>query len=178
MENVDTFAKIHEALCAKLEKALPGFKVFREYPRGSRSDLQLPAVFSELVSLDVPEDGERPSGDLVVRAQFETRVMMATKRKERRSIWAHAAKVMLLIRNETWSLEGVYQARVVSSADDGLDPEAEGFEVWLISWWQDARVESLEIWDDEEFRPKALERVSHKNSFPDDALMLWVEGRG
>jgi hypothetical protein len=161
VENMDTFAKIHEALCQTFEKAFPGFHVYREYPRGSRSDVELPAIFNELVSLDMPRELENAAGNMMVRAEFETRILIATKRRERRSIWALTARAMSLIRESCWGLGNVYPAVVTSSMDDGVDPENEGFEVWKISWFQDVTVLEHDLWEDGEFVPSSLTRRAH-----------------
>ena len=161
MSEKDVFEVAHQGALSLLRGAFPEFKVYEEYPRGRRADIKGPAIFNEIVDLS-PADDQEVTGALWMTATWQTRVLLETRSKVRRSIWGVVARIATELHERTFGL-GENEARptvVRSSGDDGMDPGREGYELWVIEWTQDFLVRRSDYEMEPDFIPKEV-RFGH-----------------
>ena len=149
------YEDIHAKVLGKLKHVLGDIHTYDEYPKGVQKNIPLPAVFNELVFME-PSHDQDVTDTLTLTCQWETRIIVSTKNdQKRRRIWEMVSRTIKALHEEYWDRADTKPAIVTGSMDEGLDPKADGYEIWKIDWSQDVRIseedqDPLEGWSPDE----------------------------
>lgn len=137
------FDQLHDVIEEKLRAQFPVFKLVQFYrdeeERKAPTAKELPALFLELTSFEIDDQGDMGTEQLPLIARFEARIIDTfNQRRAKINVRKLAAGVALYIfQNKHFTQLGKYGVGVSSVEDileDAFFPELDRFEVWRVDF--------------------------------------------
>lgn len=141
---------LYAAIEAHITQALPAVNFVATCPKiDGRVGLALPAVLLEPVEFEPGQDFG--TGETVLVLRFEARAIVGPELARHQQLGAQlATQLAILLRAQTWGLDGVEQAQFVQAHQDWTKPELDGYTVWVVEWTQQIYLGEVEwLWPNE-----------------------------
>jgi hypothetical protein len=125
--------ELYKAILSSLKVKFPEFNVFDEYPKSKKAS-QAPAIHVEMVEIE-PSEEQNSSGELNLVTHWEARILLDARHKGARlAIREIALGFCAFLHQNHFDQPNVSGAKIKNSFDDGLDPEDQTYEAWLVEW--------------------------------------------
>jgi len=133
---------LHNAILTEITSNIAGIQTSGAYPK-LQTAIAVPAVFVDLVSLDLGDDPA--TEQLALTGRFEARVIVNSADNGPMKVRELAVEVGKIIHNKNFGMK-TRLSRLVSIGPDQFSPELDAYDVWLVEWEQQFDV-GLSVWD-------------------------------
>lgn len=144
-------AEVTQAIADQIKNNIVGLQTCEAYPVVKKA-IKLPAVLIEVEQ--IPAAFEAEGEQLQIEAQFAARVIV-DRVNQTDTIQTHEMQVrdlsievmQQLIKGGRFGLNYVGNAEGITAAEDGLKPELDGYNTWVVEWRMMIEI-GASVWDD------------------------------